>query len=166
MILATDVQYNNNEAVAAGILFQNMQLDLIVKKITKKVYKIAPYEAGFFYKRELPCILSLLKEIDAKLDIIIIDGYVSLGKDEKDGLGMHLYKKLNCKIPVIGVAKRAYAQTPQKNEILRGKSKNPLYVTAVGMSLEEAQNLILMMHGENRIPTILKKADQLCRGIE
>lgn len=53
MILAVDVQYEEESAV------------------------ILPYEPGSFYKRELPCILSLLKDIYKQLDAIVIDGYAT-----------------------------------------------------------------------------------------
>jgi len=165
MILVVDVQYFNDKAIVAGILFENWKTDEIKKEYTKPIDNIAPYEAGAFYKRELPCIVSLLEDIKEKIDIIVIDGFVSLGKDEKDGLGMYLHKKLNKKILVIGVAKRAFAKTPKKCEIVRISSIKPLYITSVGIPLEEAKELILNMHGENRIPTLLKRVDQLCRGI-
>ena len=51
------------------------------------------------------------------------------------------------------------------NSIYRGDSAKPLFVTAVGMTLEEAKAHIASMHGEHRIPTLLRRVDQLCRGI-
>jgi len=48
-------------------------------------------------------------------------------------------------------------------KIFRGKSTNPLYITSEGIELEIAADLILNMHGIYRIPTLLKKVDQLCR---
>ena len=40
--------------------------------------------------------------------------------------------------------------------ILRGRSRCPLYVTAVGMDLAEAAGHIQAMHGPYWIPTLLK----------
>ena len=165
MILVTDVYYEGSDALAAGILFRDWKSDAIEKEVVKRIHYVAAYEPGAFYKRELPCILSLLESIEFSLETIVVDGCVTLGEDSKDGLGMHLYKALNKKIPVIGVAKSEFTGTPSECRIFRGKSRNPLYVTSAGIPLEQAKELILTMHGENRFPTLLKKVDQLCRGI-
>lgn len=82
-------------------------------------------------------------------------------------------------IPVIGVAKSNFGIC-DKQEITgwvyRGKSKNPLYVqTCWGLgprwdflseddfTLEYAIEFVKNMHGENRIPTMLKEVDRLSR---
>jgi deoxyribonuclease V len=64
---------------------------------------------------------------------------------------------------VIGVAKTAFANIGDEYKLLRGQSASPLYVTSVGMPLAEAKAAIQSMHGEFRIPTHLKRVDQLCR---
>jgi deoxyribonuclease V len=48
--------------------------------------------------------------------------------------------------------------------VLRGGSARPLYVTAAGLSADEAARRVRDMHGPYRIPTLLKRVDQLCRG--
>ena len=174
MLLAIDVQYEDDSAVAAGVLFSSWMDEACDGKssppenrtVTKTVTGIAPYEPGNFYKRELPCILKLLDEVNLdEVTAIVIDGYVSLGKAQKPGLGMHLYEAINKAIPVIGVAKNRFADTPADCEIFRGSSQSPLFVTSVKMPLAVAKANIEGMHGENRIPTLLKKVDQLCRCI-
>ena len=165
MKLVVDVQYDQNDAIAAGILFEEWDSSEISKALTVGVNNIEPYEPGAFYKRELPCILELLKHVTAELDVIIIDGFVKLGADESDGLGMHLYRSLEGKVPIIGVAKKPFSGTPEEYEIYRGDSSKPLLVSSVGISLDESKEFIAMMHGKHRIPTLLKRADQLCRGI-
>lgn len=166
MILAVDVQYTLNAALAAGILFSDWKSDNTQQLLLKSIDKIAPYEPGSFYKRELPCILALLSEVNINLDVIIVDGYVMLGKDNTPGLGMHLYNSLNGAIPVIGVAKKEFIGTPNACQLQRGKSQKPLYITSVGIELSLAKFYIASMHGKYRIPTLLKKVDQLCRGID
>ena len=52
-------------------------------------------EPGQFYKRELPCILELLKQVNPLPNYIVIDGYVYLGGDEKPGLGKHRITSYN-----------------------------------------------------------------------
>jgi deoxyribonuclease V len=85
---------------------------------------------------------------------------------ETPGLGAHLYNRLDNRIPVIGVAKNRYKTSDSAIEILRGKSKKPLYITAVGVDLISASKYIQCMHGDNRIPTLLKKVDQISRNAE
>lgn len=165
MILAVDVQYEDNSALAAGVIFPMWSSTEPNRYITKSISGIEPYEPGAFYKRELPCILSLLEDVNEHLEIIVVDGFVTLGKEETKGLGMYLFEALNEKTTVIGVAKKAFKDTPKACEVYRGESLNPLYVTSVGLSLEKAISGVASMHGKHRIPTLLKKADQLCRGI-
>lgn len=177
MILATDVQYGaptenalgdangQSSAIAAGILFTHWQSEHSHRHVVRPIHTVAPYEPGSFYKRELPCLLALLTDINIELEAIIVDGYVSLGQHHKPGLGMHLYNALTQTVPVIGVAKNKFADTPESCEVLRGSSQKPLFVTAVGIPLESAKLSVESMHGDNRIPTVLKRVDQLCRGI-
>ena len=118
---------------------------------------------GEFYRRELPCLLKLLEQVNIKLDVILIDGYVRLGKDRLPGLGSYLYNALNKQIPVIGVAKNAFKDTPANMEIRRGKSERPLYVSAIAMDEAEAKRYIQVMYGPDRIPAMLKRVDRLSR---
>lgn len=166
MILATDVQYDGNAAIAAGVLFESWDSDTPHRCLTTSITDIAPYEAGQFYKRELPCILALLKEVNQHVDVIIIDGFVTLGHEQHKGLGMHLYEALDGQIAVVGVAKRSFKNTPKACEVYRGNSEKPLYVTSVGISLEEAILNVRKMHGKHRIPALLKETDQICRRIK
>jgi deoxyribonuclease V len=166
MILAFDVAYNdNNIAQAVGIGFQSWedeQPEVVYKEF---IIGLEPYQPGEFYKRELPCIEKILTRMDLSVvTAIVIDGYVFLNDDGKPGLGAHLYEKLGGKIPVIGVAKSSFAgNVKHVEEILRGKSNVPLYISAIGMELHAASLLIRQMSGEYRMPTLLKKLDQLTR---
>jgi len=164
MILVVDVDYRDTTANTAALVFENFSDESPLSSYTKIIENIVEYEPGEFYKRELPCILEILKTVKEKIDLIIVDGYVWLDSDKKPGLGGHLYKSLSDKIPVIGVAKRSFhAKNDKMLKISRGQSANPLYITSVGIELEIAADLILNMHGIYRIPTLLKKVDQLCR---
>ena len=78
-------------------------------------------------------------------------------------MGKHLYDALHAKSVVIGVAKSRFKDTPTEAEIFRGRSRRALYVTAVGISAAEANGFIVRMHGEHRIPTLLKRVDQLSK---
>lgn len=161
MILAFDTYYFENKAITVGIGFLSWQDEKPLQIYSEILEGIAEYEPGSFYKRELPCIVSLLKTIElSEIELIIVDSYVQLDDNGKLGLGGHLYEKLDQKIPVIGVAKSGYHQNKINNKaLLRGKSKNPLYISAIGIELNIAFEYIKSMHGEYRMPTLLQILD-------
>jgi deoxyribonuclease V len=161
-ILITDVDYRDSEAVVAGIVLDSWRSETH-EVITCHIPIQSEYEPGAFYKRELPCLLELLKHVKGPLSCIVVDGYVHLGEEERPGLGQHLYRSLNGTIPVIGVAKTYFNGTREEYCIYRGDSKKPLYVTATGIELRDAKDSITSMHGPYRIPSGLKLADQACR---
>jgi deoxyribonuclease V len=68
------------------------------------------------------------------------------------------------RVPVIGVAKTKYIGAEDVQEIRRGKSKQPLYISAVGLSALQAAEHVCSMRGPYRIPTMLKRVDLLSRG--
>ena len=105
----------------------------------------------------------MIETCQLKPQIIVIDGYVWL-EENKIGLGGHLFAALNEKIPVVGVAKTRYKIHSKVREVLRGNSNNPLYVSAIGVGVDEAAKNVKNMHGEFRLPTLLKQVDQICRG--
>jgi deoxyribonuclease V len=163
MILAVDVHYADHHAVVAGVLFDDWPDAVPQREFITRVAVHAPYEPGQFYRRELPCILQLMVENDLEPDCIIVDGFVYLDGYREPGLGKHLYDALEGKVAVIGVAKSAFHGIPAEFAIYRGESRKPLYVTAAGIDIEEAKRCIAMMHGSHRQPTLLKRADWLCR---
>jgi deoxyinosine 3'endonuclease (endonuclease V) len=165
MILAFDVYYTGDEARAVCLAFRHWTDTDAAQNWIEYISGISDYEPGAFYKRELPCILAILKTIDLSLvQAIVIDGYVVLDNNGKPGLGLHLYNALGSRIPIIGVAKTTYAGNDLNvAEVFRGKSERPLYVTAVGISLPDAAAHIQSMAGEYRMPTLLKQLDSLTR---
>ena len=65
---------------------------------------------------------------------------------------------------MIGVAKTDYHTISRcKASILRGASRKPLFVTAAGIPLDQAAENIKSMHGQYRIPTLLKELDRLTK---
>jgi len=164
MILAVDVHYSKDQAVAAGVVFETWQDEQAQKECFSLVEGVADYEPGKFFKRELPCILKLIADHQLRPDCILIDGYVFLDGHSEAGLGKYLYDTLDGAASVIGIAKKRYKNIDAKYEIYRGASRKPLYITAVGMDVDQAKRNILTMHGKYRLPTIIKRVDQLCRG--
>lgn len=163
MILATDVQYLDRKGIVAGVLFEDWNSSAPAGEYVSEVDIDAAYIPGQFYKRELPCILALLREHALSANIIIIDGYVFLDENERPGLGKYLYDALDGNAVIVGVAKNVFSGIGGEHMVFRGRSKIPVYITVIGDSLESAKKNVLSMYGEHRIPSLLKKADRLCR---
>ncbi len=164
MIAAIDVAYHDSNATAACVVFERWPDAAPVFETTCEIANIAPYEPGQFYRRELPCILAVLDTLEQLPSFIVIDGYVWLSNEQEPGLGGHLYAALKKRATVVGVAKTRFSRAEAVAEIRRGQSQTPLYITAAGMSLVKAASCIQGMHGDFRIPTLIRRADQLCRG--
>lgn len=157
-----DAYYRGNKGKVCCIVFENEPRENILSSYCEVVTPINEYISGEFYKRELPCILGLYENIKEDIGLIIIDGYVLLGKNKK-GLGYYLYETLNGKVPIIGVAKTYFNTCTDYGEIYRGESKRPLYITSVGINLKYSCALIKNLNGKYRIPDLFKKVDQLTR---
>ncbi|HIP47769.1 MAG TPA: endonuclease V [Lutibacter sp.] len=161
MIIAFDTYYFDNKAKTIGVSFNSWDDENHQEIYSEIIEGIAEYEPGSFYKRELPCIISILKNINLdEIDIIIVDSYVILDDNGKLGLGGHLFEKLNKQIPIIGVAKTGYHSNKLNTKpLLRGESKKPLYISAIGIELNLAYENIKSMHGKYRMPTLLQLMD-------
>ncbi len=161
MIFAFDTYYFDNQAKTVCLAFETWNSNEPNVTYAETLEGIADYVPGQFYKRELPCILSLLKQINtADVEAIVVDGYVYLDDEQTLGLGGHLYNALQQSIPIIGVAKSNFATLNKlKLPILRGNSLNPLFITSVGIDLQTAGQCIAAMAGCYRIPTLLKALD-------
>ena len=168
MILALDVLYNDkdNTATVGGVVFKGWSDAAPVNtyKITLDNIE-SEYEPGFFYKRELPCLLKLIELVEEEIDTIVIDGYVKLGASEVDGLGMYLAKSVDPKTVIIGVAKNPFGVIPNL-QCIRGSSKTPLFITSHNIDPGIAKGFISSMHGKHRIPTLLKLVDHISRGLQ
>lgn len=160
-ILAFDVHYKENTAKIVCAVFNDWKASKADEYIVKYLSDVAEYEPGSFYKRELPCLMEVLKDLDlSEISHIIIDGFVYLDDAGKKGLGAYLYDGLPIKPAIIGVAKSSFHNnTIHVQAIKRGESNNPLFVTAVGMDLTEAADKIKNMTGNYRMPDLLKEVD-------
>lgn len=167
VILAFDTYYFDGKAKTVCLEFSDWSESKNFKVHTEIIDNVEEYVPGEFYRRELPCILSLLQKMDLdNIEAIIVDGFVYLDDDKKYGLGGYLYEKLDKKIPIIGVAKTNFASIEKdKKSMLRGDSQKPLYITAIGIELEDAFKKVESMAGEFRIPTLLKELDRLTKEV-
>ncbi|MBJ2154484.1 endonuclease V [Variovorax sp. IB41] len=161
LIVCLDVDYRAETAVAAGLWFRGWTAAHEETQAIAGFREVAAYEPGAFYRRELPCLLGVLRE-GPLADIVIVDGYVSL-EPGHPGLGAHLHDALDRQVPVVGVAKTAYRSASDVLEVLRGQSASPLFVTAIGIDLATAAAEVKRMHGEHRVPALLRAVDQLAR---
>lgn len=162
MIACLDVHYGEDGACAAAVAFHDWMDAIAAEEMIVQVNEVQPYEPGQFYRRELPCLLAVIKALPP-MEILIVDGHVWLDSGTAPGLGAHLFQALDGKTPVIGIAKTRFRGATAACEVLRGESRRPLYVTAVGMTPELAAEKVRSMHGEHRLPTLLKRVDSLCR---
>ncbi len=165
MILAFDTYYFENKAKTGCLQCADWNDKKPAQIFSEIKEDVSEYESGAFYKRELPCILSLLNKI--KLDevsMIVVDGFVFLDDEYKPGLGAHLFNVLENRIPVIGVAKTNFAQINNlKRAVYRGESKKPLYITSMGINVDEAAASVKAMYGQYRIPDLLKQLDSMTK---
>lgn len=165
MKAALDVYYVGDAAKAVCLLFRDWPDEKPAALFQTQLTMTAGYVPGQFYKRELPCLMAVLQQVElSTIDCLIVDGFVHLDDNNTYGLGGYLYEALQQKIPVIGVAKRKFHSNKNNmTEVKRGSSKQPLYITAVGISLTDAARSIQRMAGEYRMPALLKQLDQLTK---
>jgi deoxyribonuclease V len=161
-LCAIDVYYQGTGALAAAVTFDEWTDASPAQEITVEISDVADYEPGRFYLRELPCILAVLGKLPQPPRMVVVDGYVWLREGEP-GLGFHLYEALQKAVPVVGVAKTAFDGSSHAEPVTRGKSARPLFITAAGIDAAGAAAHIASMHGEHRLPTLLKAVDLLCR---
>lgn len=163
-IACLDVDYREGSAHSACVVIDGWDAQAPARLATATHPAPAGYEPGAFYKRELPALLAVLARVAEPLAAIVIDGYVWLGRDGEPGLGARLYEAIARRTAVVGVAKTAFRGDDWSQQVLRGTSSRPLFVTAAGMDPSAAADAVRRMHGEHRIPTMLQLADASCRG--
>jgi deoxyribonuclease V len=163
MLAAVDVQYEEDTGVAACLTFSDWSATEPENQLVTRVSGVEEYLPGEFWKRELPCIVAALQPINPLLDIVVIDGYVWLDDAGRPGLGAHLFKALGERASIVGVAKTSFAGSSHAAHVFRRGTRRPLFVTAVGMPLDEAARGIACMSGSHRIPDLLKRVDRLSR---
>lgn len=164
MKTVVDVHYRSDIAVAACVAFREWQDGEPTRLVRTTVPATERYRAGAFYERELPCLLAVLDQAGEEFDTVVVDGYVHLRPEVGKGLGAHLAEAYSNSSVIIGVAKNPLRVADRYLAILRGRSRKPLFVSALGCSLEDAARWIREMHGPHRIPTLLRLADRCARG--
>jgi deoxyribonuclease V len=163
LLAATDVHYPpSGGARAAAVLAQDERFETVVGERVVDLDSVAEYQPGQFYLRELPALRAVLDGVIG-LSMLIVDGYVDLEPEgRRPGLGFHCHQAFG--LPVIGVAKTKFQAATHAAEVLRGDSLRPLYVTAAGLGIAAAADLVANLSGPFRLPDALKRVDALARG--
>lgn len=160
VLACVDVDYQATGVTAAAVGFTSWSDAIATIEVVVRTFEVPePYEPGQFAKRELPHLLAVLERMP-KLDAILVDAYVWLAP-ERPGMGKILHDA--CGVPVIGVAKTRF-DGASAIDVVRGDSARPLHVTSVGFDAATAAEHVRTMHGEFRIPALIKRADALARG--
>lgn len=158
-----DVCYRGSRAWAACVTFESWPDSKPADILTIDCYVSAEYKAGYFFKRELPCLLAVLEAAGRVFEHIVIDGFVYLAPPLISGLGDKLASALDYHPAVIGVAKSPLKLADRFVALRRGISHRPLYVSSVNCPLRDAAEHIMSMHGSHRIPTLIRMADRAAR---
>jgi len=163
IIACLDAAYSETSASGACALLPTWDAAKPLCVQTCRQGMASPYEPGSLYKRELPILLALLQQLEQHPATIIVDGYVWLDGDHRPGLGAILYQALAQQSAIIGVAKTSFGDASWCIPVVRGQSRRPLFVSAVGMDGVEAAKGVQAMHGRHRIPTVLQLVDREAR---
>ena len=168
MIACIDVAYDDTDpagtrATAACVVMPGWSSARPTAEYVRVVSGVAAYVPGQFYRRELPCVLAVLERVVEPLQRVVVDGQEILDAAGTYGLGGFLYEALGRRLAIIGVAKTRFRSNTAAIEVLRGGSARPLFVTALGVDPQAAAAAIAGMHGDHRLPTLLKRVDRLCR---
>jgi deoxyribonuclease V len=162
VIACLDVHYlPDGGARTAVVAFDSWDAATPTEKHVVSIAHVEAYEPGAFYKRELPCLLAALHALTHLPEIVIVDAHVWLDAG-RPGLGARLLDAEPRIRTVVGVAKTRFVSAPA-TAIVRGGSATPLWVDEAGAPVD-APKRIAGMHGPHRVPTMLRLADQLCRG--
>ena len=156
-----DVHYPaTGGARAALVVAEDDRFESIVEERTAWLPDPAPYTPGAFFVRELPALRALLPAEPA-VDLLVVDGYVDLDPEGRPGLGAHVHAEFA--VPVVGVAKSGFRTATHAVPVRRGSATRPLFVTAVGIDVGEAVELVTRMAGPYRLPDALRRVDALAR---
>ena len=175
MIVAFDTYYYNGFSYTVGGVFKSWgDKDVSYYATSVRTCIDADYKPGELYKRELPAIMQCLATLNIDtIDTIIVDGFVWLSEDGKTltkGLGAHLqdaiFNKYNTKKTIVGIAKNRYhVKIPDCVDLERGLiSAKPIFVTCSETCFaEHYATQVKVMHGDYRIPSIIKAVDTKTR---
>jgi deoxyribonuclease V len=158
---AIDVYYpESGGALAALVVAADRGFSTVTEQRTAWLEQVEPYRPGAFFTRELPAMRAVLG-LTAPIDLLVVDGYVDLDADGRPGLGAHAHDAFA--VPVVGVAKTAFHSATHAIPVIRGTATRPLFVTATGLPVADAAEMVRQMAGPYRMPDALRLVDRLSR---
>jgi deoxyribonuclease V len=164
LFVAVDVHYLDESRARAAVVGAADQSFAVIALADTAVATVeAAYRPGEFYRRELPPLRAVIPR-SGRLALIVVDGYVDLDAAGRPGLGAQVHREFGA--PVIGVAKTSFRTATHAAQVFRGRSGRPLYVTAAGMPIVEAAQMVAEMAGSFRLPDALRLANRLARGLD
>lgn len=167
-IAALDVAYRaaergGDEAHGAALFFDGWAAERAAATVLAHASEAAPYRPGAFFLRELPVLLDLLARAPAAPEIALVDGYAVLDRAGRPGLGARLFDATGGAFAVAGVAKSRLRGDDVSIPVRRGRSRAPLFVTAIGVDAAEAAAGVAAMAGAARVPRLLAEVDRAAR---
>ena len=163
MKLAVAVHRHGEGALAAALAFDDWDAPEATRSWTTRIARLDKPVRGEPDLHELTCLLQMLHAHALQPELIVIDGLVHLDAQETPGLGHLLHHALGGLVPVIGVNKTAVPALPTQFELTREEETRPLIVTCIGIDLGAAKARLRGMHGQRRVPTLLKRVAQLAK---
>lgn len=176
-VAGVDVAYCGKTAVAAAVLYDLENLDLLEE--TAAIVEVRfPYVPGYLFFREGPAVLAALEKLTRRPDLLMVDGH-GIAHPKKAGYACLLGALLD--IPSIGCAKSRLVGEFEEPGREKGSSSplvyggdtvgavvrtrqgiRPVFVSAGHLiSLEEAVTVVLRCAPKFRIPEPLRASDAL-----
>ena len=181
-IAGVDAAFLNNKVIGVACLYKYPEIHFIEEAyaVTEILF---PYIPGFLSFREGPAIISALKGLRKKPDIILFDGQ-GIAHQKRLGIASHVGVLLN--IPTIGCAKSRLIGTykepgPKKGTcssllykkefvgvVLRTKDNvKPLFVSPGNrIDIKGSMEIVLSCSQGYRIPEPLRRADLISKKIK
>lgn len=166
-VCGVDVAYKNNIAFASAVIFDKKRFEQIESVNTKVVVKY-PYIPGYLFLREAEPVISALKLLKNKYDLLLVDGH---GRLHPRRCGFACYLGITLNKPTIGVAKSLLCGQPRDNfvelggdilgAIIQNKPNKRVFVSVGNkISLKSATKIVQELVKKNEwMPEPLRLAD-------
>ncbi len=151
-ICGVDVSYKKNLACASAVIVDRKTLNVIESANSKSMVK-QPYVPGLFFLREAAPAISVVKSLQNKFDLLLVDGH---GQLHPRRCGFACYIGLTLDKPTIGVAKA----------LLCGKIKNDRVLVdnkVLGMIIENKKPLFVSVGHKISLNTATKIVSELIK---
>jgi deoxyribonuclease V len=167
-ICGVDVAYRNNIAYCSAVLMNKNTME-IKESVNLTLNVKHPYVPGFLMLRESEVIINILKPLENRFDLLLVDGHGVLHPRK---CGLASYIGIIIDRPTIGVAKSILCGTVRANHfidvdgVISGfkmikEKKKPIYIS-VGHKINLINAIVIikqLVRPKERIPEPLRLAD-------